>query len=560
MLSKRNLAIAGAAGAVGYGVHLVRELEKTRAAVKRSLKLSPLDVVVIGAGFSGLCAGVKLQEAGIPFVILEKDNGVGGTWYSNRYPDAACDIPAHLYSFSFERNMDWEEPYAKQPEILAYLERVTDKYGLRKRLRLGCAVVRCEWQDASERWLVVCADGSEYRPRFVINGIGALHHPKYPTGVSGIETFAGESMHSSQWRDDVELKGKRVAVVGSAASAVQLIPKVAEVAKEVIVLQRTPNWVLPRYAPLLPRERYSETIKWLFRTIPGLELLHRYQLYCLFESTFWPLGLFDAQSSVQKLARKLFTASMSKSLGNDPKLCETAIPKFGVGCKRLCRTDKYLQSLTRENVTLRPHGLQAVEPDGIIDSAGTKHQVDVVIYATGFEVGSVGHLRFLGRGNEGIAGNSMADNASEAYLGTSMPRFPNAFTLLGANTGLGHNSVVLMIESQVEYVVRMISEAVDQEVSSFEIKPQVVKSYYDELWGKFDKRVWKAGGCQSWYQNDQGKIFALWPDSTVSYFRKVANAPSLRDSYLCKFGKYSPVDNTCGVSSTSQNCQESTYE
>jgi cation diffusion facilitator CzcD-associated flavoprotein CzcO len=411
---------------------------------------------------------------------------------------------------------------------------VVDQFKLWPRIRLNTAVVRAEWNENARRWHVELSDGSTLSPRFLINAIGALHHPAMPQ-VPGIDSFRGASMHSTRWRPEVDLKGKRVVVVGSAASAVQLTPIVAEQAAHLTVLQRTPNWISRKFHPLLPNEKYSATHKWLFQHVPGWEKAHRWGLYASFEALFWPVGVFDATGSGQALAHKVVRMDMESQLGHDKALIEKVVPKFGVGCKRVCRTNDYLPALRRPNVEVVAAGLKAVHPDGVEDATGRRIACDVIIYATGFKVGSIGdNTRIQGRAGALMEGTSAADTAMPAFLGVAARQYPNSFLCLGPNTGLGHNSVVLMIERQVDYIVRMLCEAVEQRVEVLEVKEEVVHKFNTWIDKQFDSRVWRHGGCQSWYANKDGHIFSLWPASTLKYFQVVDNAPCLRESYELK--------------------------
>jgi cation diffusion facilitator CzcD-associated flavoprotein CzcO len=534
VMTQRNGALAVAAALAARCVATERELARQKLALERSGFLGPEDIVVIGCGFSGINCAIKLKEAGLPFLVIEKEDGVGGTWHLNRYPGAACDIPAHLYSFSFAPKMDWSSPYAPQEEIREYLVSVVDQFKLWPRIRLNTAVVRAEWDENARRWHMELSDGSTLSPRFVINAIGGLHHPAMPD-VPGIDSFLGASMHSTKWRPEVDLKGKRVVVVGSAASAVQLTPLVAEQAAHLTVLQRTPNWISRKFHPFLPNEKYSATHKWLFQHVPGLSKAHRWGLYASFEALFWPVGVFDATGAGQALAQKVVRMDMESQLGHDKALIDKVVPKFGVGCKRICRANDYLPALRRPNVEMVAAGLKAVHPDGVEDATGRRIACDVIIYATGFKVGSIGdNTRIQGRAGATMQGTSAADTAMQAYLGVSARHYPNNFQCLGPNTGLGHNSVVLMIESSVAYIVRMLCEAVEQRVEVLEIKEEVVHGFNQWMDKQFDARVWRHGGCQSWYANKDGIIFSLWPASTLKFFQVVDNAPCLRESYELK--------------------------
>ncbi|GBG30276.1 Dimethylaniline monooxygenase N-oxide-forming 3 [Hondaea fermentalgiana] len=521
-------AAAVSVGALASAQNAWKAAALRESALNRSLGLKAEDIVIIGCGISGICMGIKLKEAGIPFVIIEKESDIGGTWFLNRYYGAACDVPAHLYSFSFMRKMDWSVPYAPQKEIHAYLTSVVEKYDLRKHIRFNTALDHAEWAEDEKRWHMALSDGSVLEPRFMINCIGALHYANIPN-VPGVESFEGDAFHTAEWRDDYDFRGKRVALIGSAASAVQVAPELARQASKLTILQRTPNWISPRTMGVLPREKYSDFQKWLFTNVPGAELLHRGSIYMLLEAYFM-LGVFDKSGPAQAVAQKIIRDSMHHELRGRPDLIEKVVPKFNVGCKRICRTDEFLPTLRRDNVELIAAGLGRVEPDGVVDANGDKHEADVIVYATGFKVGSLGLARITGANGFSVTGSDIAENAVEAYLGTSINKMPNSFMLLGPNTGLGHNSIIAMIESQANYTTRMISEAIDNGIERVEVKPASVSKYYDWVWKKFEKRVWTKD-CGSWYLNKDGKVFSLWPESTLTYFRMLDRAPSLLHDY-----------------------------
>jgi len=526
--------IVGAVAVAGSAYKLWEFKSQEAASKKRCNKLQSIGgpcVVVVGCGVSGILAGIKLQKAGIPFLIIEKENEIGGTWLLNQYPGCACDVPAHLYSFSFCPKTDWTTPFAPQAEILEYLQSVVEKYKLRKHIRLNCQMINATWRENESMWEIVCSDQTRLTVPFYIGAVGALHHPNYPPIDK--TRFKGEQFHSAEWNPSWKSNGRRVAVVGSAASAVQLVPEIALDAEQVFVFQRTPNWIAPRVVPfVLPMEKYPDWLKTMFEYVPLLAKAHRLGIYIFQESFFWPLGIFDAGSKGARSTAAALTKNMEMQCQGNKKLAQKIIPKYAPGCKRICRVDKYIPALLRENVELVTSGVAELEESSVIDCEGNLYEVDTIIYATGFKVGSLGvNSSIHGANGICVSGDDLAENAQEAFLGIVSPGFPNSFMLLGPNTALGHNSVILMIESQVEYIIRMLTEAIDSDISRMEIRPQVVEEYYEWLWKEFDLRVWTHGGCSSWYQNKQGKIFSLWPSRTWNYFYTVATAPGILESY-----------------------------
>lgn len=536
-MDRQSKVVLGAAAAVSVGAlasaqNAWNRAARSEVALNRALRLDPEDVVIIGCGISGICMGIKLKEKGIPFTIVEKESDIGGTWFLNRYFGAACDVPAHLYSFSFERKMDWSEPYAPQKEIHEYLLHVVEKYDLRRHIRFNTALESATWDEANHRWHMNFNDGTSLSPRFMINCIGALHYPNFPN-APGIEDFQGDSFHTAEWRDGYDFRGKNVVMIGSAASAVQAAPELARQAKKLTILQRTPNWISPRAMAVLPAEKYSDWQKWIFEHVPGAELAHRGSIYMMMEANFL-LGVFDRSGPAQTMAQHLIRGEMLKCLKGRPDLIEKCVPKFNVGCKRICRTDEYLPTLMRDNVELVAHGLGHVEADGVVDASGVKHEADVIVYATGFKVGCIGNAKLAGANGFSLTGSDINEKAVEAYLGTSIVDCPNSFMLLGPNTGLGHNSIIAMIESQALYTARMLSQAIDQGIDRVEVKPDVLAKYYDWVWKSFDKRVWTKD-CGSWYLNKEGKPFSLWPESTLTYYRMLAQAPDLTQDYRVEY-------------------------
>ncbi|CAE7210985.1 unnamed protein product [Symbiodinium necroappetens] len=487
------------------------------------------DILILGAGFSGLLVGIKLKEAGIPFTIIDKESDVGGTWLLNRYPGCACDVPAHLYSYSFEPNPDWSEAYAGSEEIHAYIKRVYEKYDLAPHTRLCTRLKKAEWMPQRQRWRVMLESDEVLEPRFLFSCVGALHYPQVPD-VPGMERFRGKMFHSAEWDHGVDFTGKRVVVVGSGASAVQFVPVVAERAQRLVLLQRTPNWVIGRQETLLPARHYPEYLKWAYRNIPLVRAAYRTSLYWKQELALSVGGLFDARDHPRnQILRSQCRGYMAFQL-QDKQLRNKVIPKYPLGCKRICRSDIYLESLCRSNVDVVVAGLAEVQEDGIVDTCGTKHQADVLLFGTGFEIGSIGKdVQILGTSGFTWSGDSAWRQGHHAYLGTTMQELPNTFIILGPNSGLGHNSLLLMAEAQADYALRLLKEALDHDIGSFAVKPRVLKTYNRWVQEQFKDKVWSK--CSSWYQAETGEIIALWPRTTYDFFTCLYNAPGLREDY-----------------------------
>ncbi|RKS76843.1 cation diffusion facilitator CzcD-associated flavoprotein CzcO [Actinomadura pelletieri DSM 43383] len=471
-------------------------------------------IVIIGSGFAGLGMAIRLKQAGFhDFVILEKSHALGGTWYDNTYPGCACDVPSHLYSFSFELNPGWTRVFASQPEIRAYMERTADKYRVRGHIRFGAAVDAMEWDDAARHWKVMLADGTTLTPKAVVSGIGALHVPSVPE-LPGAERFRGKAFHSAEWDHSYDLTGKRVAVIGTGASAVQFVPRVVKQAGDVVVFQRTPPWVQPR-----PDGPISERLRRTFRLVPGTARAFRAGVYWALEArgigfTVDP-RLFGSQ---ERLARRHLEKQVA-----DPELRAKLTPDYGIGCKRILLSSDYYPALTRPHVELETSGIAEVRENSIVTVDGREHEVDCVIYGTGFKVTkTLTDLRVTGRG--GVKLQEIWANGIEAHRGTTIPGLPNFFMLLGPNTGLGHTSVVFMIEVQIRHVMSCLRLLRDRGADTIEPRPEVSRRYNDRLQRRLRRAVWNAGGCDSWYLDDQGVNRTVWPGPSFEFWATVRRA------------------------------------
>jgi cation diffusion facilitator CzcD-associated flavoprotein CzcO len=469
-------------------------------------------VVVIGSGFAGLGTAIRLKQAGIQdFVILEGEDEVGGTWRDNTYPGAACDIQSHLYSFSFEPNPDWSKAYSPQPEIQRYLVHCADRYGLRDHLYTGAWVLDATWDDQEKTWTVTTEDGRVWIADAMVGAIGGLRDPKYPA-IPGRDRFEGTVMHSARWDHDVDLAGKRVAVVGTGASAVQIVPAIAEAAEHVTLMQRTPPWILPRN-----QHDYPTLLKQAFRHVPGLRRLHRTQLYWQNELRFAGFGRLN--TVIMPLAEKLSAAYM-RSQVSDPELRAKVTPDYRLGCKRMLISDDYYPSLTRDDVDVVTDGIAEITPTGLVTTTGDAIDVDVIVYCTGFQIEApLGRLTVRGRG-----GTTMREAWGDrpiAWMGVAMPGFPNSFLLVGPNSGLGHNSIIFMIESQLNHVIPAIQRIVQGDVAEVDLRPEALQRFQDEVDRRSQHTVW-ASGCDSWYLGEDGVNYTLWPGSTAEYRVRMA--------------------------------------
>lgn len=470
--------------------------------------MAELTAVIVGAGFSGLCAGINLKRAGIEdFVILEKADGVGGTWRANTYPGAACDIPSHLYSYSFEPNPKWQRAYGGQQEILEYLERVATKYGLRPHLSFGTRVVRCSFDDDSATWTVEADHGRRFVARSLILGNGALHIPRMPD-LPGLDRFAGKHFHSARWNHDFDLTDRKVAVVGTGASAIQFVPQIAPRVAQLSLFQRTPPWIVPkRDRPIGSREQ------WMLEHVPGAHWLRRTGLYWALEARV--LG-FAFAPKINQLAERLVLDHLAKQVP-DPELRAKLTPNYRLGCKRVLISNDYYPALQRDNVELVTDAITQIERTGVRTADGRLHEVDALVYGTGFRVVDyISSMKITGK--RGLDLQSVWSESVRNYLGINVSGFPNLFLLMGPNTGLGHNSMIFMIEAQARYAVNAILDMRRNGIGALEVRTDVEQAFRADLAKRMKDTVWTSG-CNSWYMAPDGEVL-LWPGFTFDYWQR----------------------------------------
>lgn len=464
------------------------------------------DVLIVGAGFSGLGMAIRLkQRGGLSFAVIEKADSLGGTWRDNHYPGAACDIPSNLYSFSFAQNPDWTRLYPPQAEIKAYLEACADRFGVRPHLKFNTALKRACWDEAAQAWRCETGAGDIITARALISGMGGLHLPRLPD-LPGMERFQGESWHSARWRHDVALEGKRVALIGAGASAIQIAPQIAKKAGQLDLYIRTPPWIVPRRDVAVP-----EKTRALFRRLPFTQHLARRALYAVLEMRV--LAFLDPRKNggVGALVARKHLARQVK----DEALRELLTPRYEMGCKRVLISDDFYPTLKRANVSLIGGGARAVSPGGLIDGAGAERPADVIIYATGFKpMDILSEVEIIGRDGRALRDDWAA--GPEAYLGTMTEGYPNLFTLMGPNSGLGHNSMIYMIESQYNFVLDALTQMARRGAGALEVKPEAQAAFNRALQARLARTVWNTG-CASWYLSPDGKNRALWPDFTFRF-------------------------------------------
>ena len=464
-------------------------------------------VAVIGSGFAGIGTAVQLKRRGIEdFVLIERADSVGGTWRDNTYPGCACDVPSHLYSFSFAPNPDWSHVYSRQPEIRAYLEKVTDDFGVRPHLHTGTDLISGRWDDEALLWHLTTSRG-DLTADVVVSGCGGLVEPAYPD-VTGVETFQGPAFHSARWDHDADLAGKRVAVIGTGASAIQFVPELQRTAGEVLLFQRTPPWILPR----LDRA-YTESRKELLRRHPAVQKTFRSGQYWFREGN---LLAFTRGGTIRALAEKQARRHLAAQV-RDPELRVVLTPDYAIGCKRVLVSNDFYPAVTQPNVRVVTTGITEVRPHGVVDGDGVEHKVDAIVYGTGFHVMDipVAH-RLTGREGRTLS-QEWGVSGAEAHRGTSVAGFPNLFLLLGPNTALGHSSVVFMIEAQIAYVMDALAALDRYDAGSLEVRRAAQQAYNAALQEQLATTVWNSGGCRSWYRDDRGKNFTLWPTHTFRF-------------------------------------------
>ncbi|MGM0564819.1 MAG: flavin-containing monooxygenase [Pseudomonadota bacterium] len=463
---------------------------------------------IVGTGFAGQCMGIKLKERGDEdFILLERADSVGGTWRDNSYPGCACDVPSHLYSFSFAQNPDWSRKYPSQPELYEYLKKTARDYGLMPHVRFGANLENARYDEAAKRWVIETSAGEVTADRFVMAN-GALSEPAIPN-FPGRDSFKGESFHSARWRHDLDLKGKRVAVIGTGASAIQFVPEIAPEVGDMDIYQRTPPWIIPR-----PDRQISGAEKWLLRHFKPYQWLFRQWIYWTHEARVMGIVLHPG---FMKMFQKIAERHLKKQVP-DEQLRKTLTPDYTIGCKRILISNDWYPALQRDNVSVLTDGVQKITEKGIVDSAGVEREYDVIIYNTGFyATGNPIADKVTGR--DGKTLGQAWGNGEEAYLGTTVHGFPNLFLIVGPNTGLGHSSMVLMIEAQVKHIMKCYDLMEKEKIDEIEVKEAVQSGYNRRLQERLSGSVW-ATGCSSWYQNADGKITTLWPGFTFTFMRR----------------------------------------
>ena len=472
-------------------------------------------IVIIGTGFSGIAIGVMLKKAGIDsFTILEKADDIGGTWRDNTYPGAACDVPSHLYSFSFEPKPDWSRSFSPQEEIQGYLRHCVAKYDLARHIRFESEVTGAEFDEANGAWTVRVKDRAPIRARAVVLGNGALSIPSTPK-IPGLEDFAGKLFHSARWDHGFDLDGKTLAVIGTGASSIQFVPEIAPKVGKLNLFQRTPPWIVPK--PDRPMRTWE---KWLFRLARPVHWLYRASIYWLYEMRV--LG-FVVDPRIMRFAEKLAKRYVY-SIVEDAELREKVTPSYTMGCKRILMSNDYYQALLRPNVEVVTDGIERITRDGVLTKDGVERKVDAIICGTGFTATEyLAPLDIIGRNGRSL--NQTIQEKPETYLGITVNGYPNLFLMMGPNTGLGHNSMIFMIEAQARYALQAIRALRKRRLLFLDVLEPVQQRFHSRIQGKLRQSVWNSG-CQSWYLKD-GHNASLWPSFTFAYWwqtRRIALA------------------------------------
>jgi cation diffusion facilitator CzcD-associated flavoprotein CzcO len=467
-----------------------------------------VSILIVGAGFGGLGMAIRLRQAGITdFVILEKAAAIGGVWRDNTYPGAACDVPSHLYSFSFARRYQWSRVYSGQADIARYLAQLCEKHGLATHLRFNKELRSARFDEDSGLWEIETAGGQRLRASMLITATGQLNRPHYPD-IPGLQDFRGKLFHSARWAHDYELGDKRVAVIGTGASAIQFVPQIAPRVARLLLFQRSAAYVMPKLDHSLSRFQHR-----LFETVPVLYSVARGAVYAVFE--FLGIGFVRWRPLLVPF-RAVALWNLRRSV-KDPVLRRKLTPDYSIGCKRVLFANDYYPALARDNVTVVTEGIAEVGEHDILTQDGTRHAVDAIILGTGFAANELlAPMEITGR-----AGRRLKDAwraGPEAYLGITVTGFPNLFMLYGPNTNLGHNSILYMLESQFRYVLQAVQRLRAKPGSAFDVKPEVQARFNRRLQNDLGRTVWNDG-CRSWYMNEQGRIVNNWSGFTFEYRR-----------------------------------------
>ena len=481
------------------------------------------EIVIIGSGFGGIALAAKLHNAGITdFVILERAGDLGGTWRDNTYPGCACDVPSHLYSFSFAPNPDWSRTFGTQPEILAYLHRVAEQRDVVRRIRFNTELLEATWDEHARRWTLSTNAGA-LTATLLISAAGVYGDAKYPD-ITGADTFAGTAFHSLHWNHDHDLTGERVAVLGTGASAVQIVPEIAPKVARLLVFQRSATWIVPRMD-----RRTSATERRLIRRIPLIGKIIRGLYYAGIEG-FGLVGFVDKRF---RHPYELLGRFQLRRQVPDKKLRRTLTPDYMIGCKRAIFADDYFPALSRDNVEVITAGIKEIRAHSIVTRDGIEHPVDTIVYATGFVVPPAVYERI--RSTDGHSFSELYNKRPQSYLGVAIAGFPNFFSTLGPFGALGNQSAIYIIEAQARYIVDAIATLRRNRITRVEVRPEVQEAFMDEMDTRSADTVWLTGGCaSSYYHTDDGRNAGLYPGWSFEYASRTRRFD--RDAYDLSIG------------------------
>ncbi|HVX62898.1 MAG TPA: NAD(P)/FAD-dependent oxidoreductase, partial [Pirellulales bacterium] len=466
-------------------------------------------VAIIGTGFSGLGAALALQRAGIDFVLFERRGDLGGTWLDNSYPGCTCDVPSHLYSFSFALNPDWTHTYSSQADIWAYLKELARRYEILPHIRFNHELLGAAWDEDARRWRIETSQGA-WTADVLITACGALSEPAIPS-LPGLENFTGTMFHSAQWNHGHQLSGERVAVIGTGASAIQFVPKIQPIVKRLHLFQRTPAWILSH-----PNRRITDFERAVYRHIPLLQRAVRAGVY-------WSRELLIGTALTRHVRlTRLIARAAGKHLARqvqDENLRRKLTPSYLPGCKRILISNDFYPAISESNAELVTEQIREVRAHSIVTEDGREREIDAIIFGTGFRVTSNPFaLRVQGRDGKTLA-TAWSESGGQAYRGTTVPGFPNLFLMTGPNTGIGHTSLLVMIEAQLGYIVACLRHMQKRRLASFELQREPYEAFNREIRRKMQHTVWLRGGCASWYLDSHGRNTTLWPDFTWKYRR-----------------------------------------
>jgi cyclohexanone monooxygenase len=464
-------------------------------------------VLIIGSGFAGLGAAIRLAKDGREnYLVIERADEVGGTWRDNTYPGAACDVPSHLYSYSYELNPRWSRSFSPQGEIQDYLRRTAEKYKVLDKHLFGTEVTSARWDEARCRWLVDTTNGA-FSADVLVPAVGALCEPALPD-IKGINSFKGDIFHSARWDHSAELAGKRVALIGTGASAIQIGPAIAKRVGHLDVYQRTAPWIMPRHD-----RAYSGLERLAYRHVPGLQRLARELIYWGRES--YVLG-FAFQPKILLAAQRMAERNITKSI-KDPALRAAVTPDWQIGCKRILLSNDWYPMLARPNVDLVTDGIAEIRENAIVTKNGDVREVDAIVVATGFHVTDSPAFERIFRADGRSLAQLWHEQGQQAYKGATVAGFPNLMFVIGPNTGLGHSSMVYMAESHINYLADALREMDRHGLATFEVRAEAQREYNDKLQRHMNRTIWTTGGCASWYLDEHGNNTTLWPSFTFAF-------------------------------------------